>query len=65
MVRFDLRLCPVRVAALKRLAGLLTYESGDTVRWTDLVRRGIDWVVDAGGERNKAPEGAAITKESS
>jgi hypothetical protein len=50
--RFDLRLPPDRVAALKRLAGRLTYEGdGATVRWTDLVRRGVDWVLQAEGER--------------
>jgi hypothetical protein len=51
MVRFDLRLCPDRVAALKRLAGKLTYEGdGTTLRWTDLVRRGIEWVLNAEGQ---------------
>ncbi len=55
MVRFDLRLCPERVTALKKLAGRLTYEGGGTttVRWTDLVRRGIDLVLDAGGDPEK------------
>jgi hypothetical protein len=51
MKRFDLRLPPDRVAALKRLAGRLTYEGdGTTVRWTDLVRRGIDLVLETEGE---------------
>ena len=50
MERFDLRLPADRVAALKRLAGRLTYEGdGTTVLWTDLVRRGIDLVLDAEG----------------
>jgi hypothetical protein len=54
MVRFDLRLCPERVTALKRLAGRLTYEGdGTTVRWTDLVRRGIDMVLGAQGDPAK------------
>ena len=56
MERFDLRLSPDRVAALKRLAGRLTYEGdGTTIRWTDLVRRGIDWVLGAEGDQAKAP----------
>jgi hypothetical protein len=58
MERFDLRLPPDRVAALKRLAGRLTYEGdGDTVQWTDLVRRGIDLVLEgAGGMKNPPAE---------
>ena len=56
MERFDLRLPPDRVAALKRLAGRLTYEGdGATVLWTDLVRRGIDMVLDAERELKNAP----------
>jgi hypothetical protein len=52
MERFDLRLPPDRVAALKRLAGRLTYEGdGGTVLWTDLVRRGIDWVLEVEGDQ--------------
>ena len=56
MERFDLRLPPERVAALKRLAGRLTYEGdGVTVLWTDLVRRGIDMVLDAESEPALSP----------
>jgi hypothetical protein len=58
MERYDLRLPPDRVAALKRLAGRLTYEGdGQTVLWTDLVRQGIDWVLEAGGRRLAPPGG--------
>jgi hypothetical protein len=56
MERFDLRLPTDRVAALKRLAGRLTYEGdGTTVLWTDLVRRGIDMVLAGAGELKNAP----------
>lgn len=64
MQRFDLRLPPDRVTALKRLAGRLTSEGdGVTVRWTDLVRLGIDLVLDTGGRRAAPPEGRAVPKE--
>jgi hypothetical protein len=56
MERFDLRLPPERVATLKRLAGRLTSEGdGTTVLWTDLVRRGIDMVLDGAGELRNMP----------
>ena len=45
MERFDLRLNSSRVTDLRRLAGKLSYESGVTVRWTDLVRLGVDLVL--------------------
>ncbi len=45
MDRFDLRLDKTKVIALKRLAGRLSYESGTAIRWTDLVRSGIDGVL--------------------
>jgi hypothetical protein len=56
MERFDLRLPPDQVTALKRLAGRLTYEGdGTTVLWTDLVRRGIDLVLAEGERKTVAP----------
>ena len=56
MMRFDLRLRPDRVTALKKLAGKLTFEGdGTPVRWTDLVRRGIEWVLSTEGDPAKVP----------
>jgi hypothetical protein len=50
MKRYDVRLPPERVEALKQLAKRLTVKwGGKPVLWTDLLRDGIDWVISMQG----------------
>src|SRR5262249_6672794 len=50
MQRYDVRLHPDTVAALKRLALNLSCERGTPVSWVDLLRHGMDLVLASEGQ---------------
>ena len=43
--RYELRMCPDKVEALKSLARKLAYERGSKCSWSDLAREGADLIL--------------------